>query len=182
VSSCTPLSTTRASCSQRWGGVLASSSTRGGGVSLVLPFPFPVIPTHPHAVTTPRAVARGGGAGCWSSPRPPLPSVSLSPSRARTTHVAPLSTPRAIARGSGWGCFMGPVSSSPFPLACPPSRLPSPSSFHPPTTPRAVAHEAGVGGVSAFVALLPTTLHCCCCCSFVVVVVPPAIHPTSSGS
>jgi len=60
---------------------------------------------------------------------PLVPSISLSPSHTHTTHIAPLSTPQAIARGSGWGCFMGLVSSSPFPLAHPPSRLPSPSSF-----------------------------------------------------
>jgi hypothetical protein len=46
------------------------------------------------------------------------------------------------------------------------------SSFHPWSTPRAVAREAGAGGVS-FVALSP--LHCAPC------VIPPAIHPTSSG-
>jgi len=60
---------------------------------------------------------------------PLFPSVSLSPSSTCITHIAPLSTPQAIACGSGWGCFMGPVSSSPFPLAHPPSCLPSPLSF-----------------------------------------------------
>jgi len=84
-------------CLQQWQGVLASLSTCGVG-SLVPPFLFPVIPMHSHAITTPQAVACGGGAGCWSSPHPPLPlclpfpSPTLplvSPPHRRSTHQPP---------------------------------------------------------------------------------------------
>jgi hypothetical protein len=94
--------------------------------------------------------AQGG-----ASPRshPLVPSIPPPvPPPCPYTDVAPLSTPQAIARGSGWGCFVGRVSSPPLLLPLVSSRRPlivSPSSFHPPTTSRAVLVRLGVGGVSS---------------------------------
>jgi hypothetical protein len=162
--------------------------------------------THIAPHTTPRAIARGGGGGGASWGR--WPGVS-SPPRL----VSPLSRlPRLSS------CFLRVSSprpphlssrplvppTSPPPSSPPPSRIPSPSSFHPPSSPRAVAREAGGGRCVvtwrwqrwwwrrrwwciASRPLIPSPLPrvappCPLCLSSTLpVIVPPTVHPTSSA-
>jgi hypothetical protein len=83
-----------------------------------------------------------------------------------TSHIAPLSTPQAMAHGSGWGCCCGPMD------------VVASLSFHPRSTPRAVACEAG--GRWCVVCF-----HAVSCRSLLSPSPRPAVppkHPASSGS
>jgi hypothetical protein len=148
---------------------LRASARSGGGRVLVLAVPSSLLPrTHPQ--TTLRAAARRRGGRRRVVPSsgvlvvlssPSFPSVPLCPPRATPTREPPYeqmlvgvgraswpssspprfvshtSTLRADARSSGGG------SDPPSPVISHPSRLPSPSSVHAPSTSRAAAREAG---------------------------------------
>jgi hypothetical protein len=104
-------------------------------------------------------VARRAGGGCWavvrsfvhpsppSPPLPPLPSLPSPSSRcgAVTCPLAPDPPCEQMLAVVGCGCWVV------FPLAPPPRFL---SSFHPRSTPRAVARGAG-GGWYVVVVVIP---------------------------
>jgi hypothetical protein len=117
--------------------------------TFIMSLSFPSCSHHPGCITVISSchspcepVAHRCDGKCWGS-------HAISPINCPPSLVDPSSTPviHPVSRCSQrwwWWYSLSPIVS-------PPSHLPSPLLFHPPTIPQAVAREARVGGVSSVV-------------------------------